>query len=106
MSELINIVTVVGVIVAIVQLNLQRLEFKRTGDIQSLLFLSQYLKEQIERKEKIIAELKSKKKEFKHLADNINNKLRPQLDNVHRELIQLAPSSNLFLTEEINALSK
>lgn len=93
--DVVGIITVIGVCVAVVQLHLQKLEYRRTGKINSLVFVGQHLKYEISRNEAIIADLKKQGKSYKKVALKVNTELLPQLTLIHENLIALSKDESI-----------
>jgi len=95
MESLFSVIGVVGVLVAIVQLHLQRMEYRRTGKINSLVFIGQHIKYEITRNEAIIADLKHQRKSFIKVAEKVNGELLPQLQAIQEDLIALSTDKSI-----------
>lgn len=84
--------TVIGIsafIVAVWQLNLQRKETIRNGKINTLVHISTLLKDKIKFHDAIIESLQAKNKPWQGHANVINNELRPLLNQVNKDLLQV-----------------
>lgn len=83
---------VIGVsafIVAAWQLNLQRKETIRNGKINTLVHISTLLKDKINFHNSIIESLQAKSKPWQGHAKVINDELRPLLNQVNKDLLQV-----------------
>lgn len=98
------LVTVVALVVAIWQLNLQRREIQRGSRINSLIHTATLLKDRIEFYERIIQNLKIRKLDWTKHANHVNKELQPLLHRVNSELFDsvLHSESNI----DINGVKK
>lgn len=91
------LIAIVALIVAIWQLNLQRNEIRRNGQISSLIHMTSMLKDRIAYHEKMIEDLKAVRKDWTGHAARVNKELRPELNNVNQRLMDLIEiQSNSF----------
>lgn len=87
-------VAVIALAVAIWQLNLQRNEIRRNGRISSLIHMASMLKDKIDYHEKMIDSMKAAKKDWAGHAARVNKELRPALNNVNQNLMDLIANQN------------
>jgi site-specific DNA-adenine methylase len=80
---------VAAVLVAVWQLNLQRQEIRRNGKINTLVHLSTIIKDRIDLYRTIIVARKQKNQPWQGHAKVINDELRPLLDKINKELIDI-----------------
>ena len=80
---------VAAFIIAAWQLNLQRKETIRNGKINTLVHISTLLKDRINFHSGIIESLQANKKPWQGRAKVINDELRPILNQVNKDLLQV-----------------
>lgn len=89
------IVGIIAVAIAIWQLNLQRKEIRRNGQINSLIHVANMIQQKIEFHEKIIQDLKKKKDaSWRGHETKVNKEFRPLLSDVNQELLELMSQQN------------
>lgn len=93
-----ELIAIAALIVAIWQLYLQRLEIKRSTNIQCLQNIAMILKTEIDVIEAMITDRKQKDKSFVNLAARVNNELRPQYLAIMQSLAE--NSSDQALAKE------
>lgn len=83
------LVGVVGLMIALWQLNLQKREIIKNGKINSLIHISSMLQRKIDFYDKIIDDKKHLNEKWKGHADKVNAELRPLKNDVDEELLNL-----------------
>jgi hypothetical protein len=83
------LIGIAAFIVALWQLNLQRKETIRNGKINTLVHISTLLKDKIYHYDSIIDSLKTQNKSWQGHAKVINEELRPLLNQVNKDLLQI-----------------
>ena len=94
------IITVTGLVVAIWQLKLQRDEVKRDVKINSLIYLTNYIKDKIIFHEKIISDLKRNNKNWRGHEKVVNKELRPMLKSIEKELLRTILTQNKYIDKD------
>ena len=93
------LIAAIALTIAWWQLDLQRDEIKRSGKINTLVNMSQMVRERIDFYDDIINSLKEQGKPWKGHADKINKELRPLLSKINQELIKSSTDYNLPFSE-------
>lgn len=93
------IIAIVALCVAIWQLYLQRLEIINNGKINALIHLSTMTKEEIVYRR--LLQKDGDKKYWQSHTDKINKVLRPQLENINKEIVKLSLKSNTINMQDI-----
>jgi hypothetical protein len=83
------LVGVVGLMIALWQLNLQKREIIKNGKINSLIHISSMLQGNIDYHDKIINDKRQRNEKWKGHADKVNDELRPLKNDVDDELLNL-----------------
>lgn len=81
------ILACIALAIAIWQLKLQRDEIRRNAQINSLMHIAGMLKDKIDHHERIIADMKVRREEWKWHAAKVNGELRPMLMKTHALLM-------------------
>ena len=98
-----ELIAIAALIVAIWQLYLQRLEIKRSTNIQCLQNIAMILKTEIDVIEAMITDRKQKDKSFVNLAARVNNELRPQCKrSIQTRITPFYPSHLLKNSQRIS----
>jgi hypothetical protein len=84
------LIGIAAFVVALWQLNLQRKETRRNGKINSLVHVSTLLKDRIDFHAAIIESQKQKNLHWQGHASVINDKLRPLLNKVNKDLLEIS----------------
>lgn len=88
----------IAIVVAVWQLKLQREEIRRNGKVTALIHMASSIKDKIDHHEKIIQSQKDKKDKWKGHADRVNLELRPLLEKLNKEIIDLSNNYDLSLS--------
>ena len=83
------LVGVVGLMIALWQLNLQKCEIIKNGKINSLIHISSMLQAKSDYHDKIINDKRQRNEKWKGHADKVNDELRPLKNDVDDELLNL-----------------
>tara|TARA_B110000483_G_scaffold216906_1_gene268861 strand:+ start:288 stop:629 length:342 start_codon:yes stop_codon:yes gene_type:complete len=83
------LVGVVGLMIALWQLNLQKREIIKNGKINSLIHISSMLQAKSDYHDKIINDKRQRNEKWKGHADKVNDELRPLKNDVDDELLNL-----------------
>lgn len=81
-----EIIALIGIAIAIWQLNLQRIEIKRASNAQTLQYLALLIKFRIDTLEAVIKENKRQKRPYKTIAEQVNNHLKPKYNAIVKKL--------------------
>lgn len=85
---------ILGIAVAVWQLNLQRQEIRRNGQITALVHVSTLLKDKIDFHNAIIESAKASNQSWTGHAKVINEELRPLRSKVQDELLRISADHN------------
>jgi hypothetical protein len=80
---------VLAFLVAAWQLHLQRQEIRRNGKINTLVHMATLIKDRIDLYKTIIESQKQKNEQWHGHAKVVNEKLRPLLDKINKDLIAI-----------------
>ena len=83
------LVGVVGLMIALWQLNLQKREIIKNGKINSLIHISSMVQAKSDYHDKIINDKRQRNEKWKGHADKVNDELRPLKNDVDDELLNL-----------------
>ena len=83
------LVGVVGLMIALWQLNLQKREIIKNGKINSLIHISSMLQAKSDYHDKITNDKRQRNEKWKGHADKVNDELRPLKNDVDDELLNL-----------------